>query len=132
MPAKRSAMRKIREVLRLKFEAKLSHERIAAATGVSKGAVSNFVQRAIQKSLGWPLPDDLDDAALERALFPQVVQREQYTPPDYAYGHQELKRKGVTLQRSGLSAKRDFHCRGVSSETRAAGCWPKRCRTSTR
>jgi hypothetical protein len=30
-------MRKIKEVLRLKFEAKLSHEKIAAATGMSKG-----------------------------------------------------------------------------------------------
>jgi hypothetical protein len=29
-------MRKIKDVLRLKFEAKLSHERIAAATGISK------------------------------------------------------------------------------------------------
>jgi transposase len=98
MPAKRSAMRKIKEVLRLKFEARLSHERIAAATGVSKGAVSNYVQRALQKSLGWPLPENLDEAALERLLFPQVLQREQYTHADYAYVHQELKRKGVTLQ----------------------------------
>jgi transposase len=40
----------------------------------------------------------LDDAALERLLFPQVLQREQYTHADYAYVHQELKRKGVTLQ----------------------------------
>jgi len=56
MPAKRSAMRKIKEVLRLKFEARLSLERIAAASGVSKGAVSNYVQRAVQKSLIWPLP----------------------------------------------------------------------------
>ena len=31
-----SAMRKIKEILRLKFEAKLSHERIAAATGASE------------------------------------------------------------------------------------------------
>ena len=82
MPAKRSAMRKITEVLRLKFEARLSHERIAAATGVSKGAVSNYVQRAIQKGLGWPLPQELDEAALERLLYPQVVQREQYTHAD--------------------------------------------------
>jgi putative transposase len=55
MSAKRSAMRKIKEVLRLKFEAKLSHERIAAATGVSKGAVTNYVQRALQKGLAWLL-----------------------------------------------------------------------------
>ncbi len=33
------AMRKIKDVLRLKFEAKLSHERIAAATGISKWTV---------------------------------------------------------------------------------------------
>jgi hypothetical protein len=30
-------MRKIKDVIRLKFEAELSHECIAAATGVSKG-----------------------------------------------------------------------------------------------
>jgi transposase len=60
-------MRKIKEVLRLKFEAKLSHERIAAAIGVSKGTVTNFVQRAVQKGLGRPLPEALDGAALEVA-----------------------------------------------------------------
>ena len=99
MPAKRSAMRKIKEVLRLKFEAKLSHERIAAATGVSKGAVTNYVQRSLQKGLGWPLPADLDDGRLEALLFPKAAAPgEQYAQPDCAYLHQELKRKGVTLQ----------------------------------
>jgi transposase len=91
-------MRKIKEVLRLKFEVRLSHERIAAATGLSKGAVSKYVQRAISKNLSWPLPEDLDDAVLERLLFPQVLQREHFVHADYAYVHQELKRKGVTLQ----------------------------------
>jgi len=87
-------MRKIKEVLRLKFEAKLSHERIAAATGVSKGTVSNFVQRAVQKGLGWPLPEDLDEADLEGLLFRQAAPCEQYEQPDFATIHQELKRKG--------------------------------------
>jgi len=41
-------MRQIKEVLRLKFEARLSHDRIAAACGVSKGAVTKYVQRAIE------------------------------------------------------------------------------------
>ena len=63
MPAKRSAMRKIKEVLQLKFEARLSHKHIAAATDVSKDAVSNYVQRAIQKGLGWPLPAEMDDVS---------------------------------------------------------------------
>lgn len=98
MPAKRSAMRKIKEILRLKFEAKLSHERIAAATGASKGAVSNYVQRAVQQGLSWPLPADLDEAALEKRLFRQAAPREEYAPPDFPYIHQELNRKSVTLQ----------------------------------
>ena len=98
MPAKRSAMRKIKDVLRLKFEAGLSHEKIAAATGLSKGAVTNTVQRAVQKGLSWPLPADLDDSRLEAMLYRQAAPRREYAQPDYALMHQELKRKGVTLQ----------------------------------
>lgn len=52
MPASRRAMRKIIDVLRLKFEAGLSHERIAAATKISKGAVTKYVQRARDAGLG--------------------------------------------------------------------------------
>lgn len=91
-------MRKIKDVLRLKFEARLSHEKIAAATGMSKGAVTNTVQRAVQKGLGWPLPAELDDSRLEAMLYRQAAPRGQYAQPDYALLHQELKRKGVTLQ----------------------------------
>ena len=98
MPAKRSAMRKIKEVLRLKFEARLSHEKIAAATGMSKGAVSNAVQRALQKGLSWPLPVELDEAQLEALMYRQAAALERYAQPDYAVIHQELKRKGMTLQ----------------------------------
>jgi transposase len=91
-------MRKIKEVLRLKFEAQLSHQRIAAATGLSKGAVTNYVQRAVHKGLSWPLPEELDEAALEALLFKQVAVRAGYAIPDFAHIHQELKRRGVTLQ----------------------------------
>jgi transposase len=91
-------MRKIREILRLKFEANLSHEKIAAATGVSKGAVTNAVRRALERGLSWPLPGDLDDTRLESLLYVQAAARAAYTHPDYGRLHQELKRKGVTLQ----------------------------------
>ena len=40
MPRERIPMRKIKEVLRLKFDCDLSHERIARALGLSKGVVS--------------------------------------------------------------------------------------------
>ena len=92
-------MRKIKEVIRLKFEADLSHDRIAAATGVSKGTVTKYLQRAREVGLDWPLPVEMDDGQLEALLFPRgapLVTR--YTEPDFAQLHQELKRKGVTLQ----------------------------------
>ena len=92
-------MRKIKEVIRLKFEADLSHERIAAATGVSKGAVTKYLQRTREMELGWPLPVGMDDGKLEALLFPRappLVAR--HVEPDFAHLHQELKRKGVTLQ----------------------------------
>jgi transposase len=97
MPAKRKAMRKIKEVLRLKFEAGLSHERIAAACAVSKGAVSKYVQLAHACGIGWPLPPEMDDAELEARLFPAGPVVTTHAAPDFAHIHQELKRKGVTL-----------------------------------
>ena len=58
-------MRKIKEVIRIKFEADLSHDRIAAATGVSKGTVTKYLQRAREVGLDWPLPEAMDDAQLQ-------------------------------------------------------------------
>ena len=99
MPTKRKAMRQIKEVLRLKFEAKLSHERIAAATGLSKGAVTGYLKRAVDAGIGWPLVPPLDDAALEARLFRTAGgPAADHAAPDFARIHQELKRKGVTLQ----------------------------------
>ena len=99
MPTKRKAMRQIKEVLRLKFEAKLSHERIAAATGLSKGAVTSYLKRALDAGISWPLAPQIDDAALEARLFPVAsAPAAGHAAPDFAHIHQELKRKGVTLQ----------------------------------
>lgn len=91
-------MRKVREVLRLKHEAGLSLERIAAAVGLSKGAVAKYLQLARARDLSWPLPEDCDEAALERLLFPAKAAHGPFVVPDWFRIHQELKRKGVTLQ----------------------------------
>ena len=99
MPTKRVPMRKIREVLRLKFQAALSHEQIAKALALSKGVVSKYIRLAVAAGLSWPLPEELDDdARLEALLFPVKAKPERYTEPDYPVIHQQLKRKGVTLQ----------------------------------
>ena len=63
-------MRKIREVLRLKWAAGMSNRRIAASCGVSRPTVSEYLRRAESAGLTWPLPADASDARLERLLFP--------------------------------------------------------------
>lgn len=70
MPAKRLSMRKIREVLRLKWVQGLSNRQIAEACGIARPTVSEYLSRAAEAGLYWPLPVDLDEAALERQLFP--------------------------------------------------------------
>jgi len=46
-------MRKIKDVLRLKLDAQLSHERIAASLGLSKGVVAKYVSLAAAAQLDW-------------------------------------------------------------------------------
>jgi transposase len=83
----------------LKWECRLTHRDIARSVGVGTGTVSEYTQRAVRAGLSWPLPDDLDDAALEARLFPgapaAAVERQL---PDWNWVHQELRRKHVTLQ----------------------------------
>ena len=51
MPVARISMKKIIEILRLKYEVKLSHEQIGKAIGISKGAVSKYVSLATAKNV---------------------------------------------------------------------------------
>ena len=70
MPEKRLPMRRIREVLRLHFESKLNERQIAKICSVGKGTVRRYLKRIAGTGLSWPLPADLDDAALEHRIFP--------------------------------------------------------------
>ena len=99
MPAERITMRKIKEVLRLKFECRLSNRKIADSACVARSTVGDYVRRAKAAGLSWPLPEDMDDGRLEQILFDQVPHspKDQRPPIDFSYLHKELKRKGVTL-----------------------------------
>lgn len=64
-------MRKIREVLR--GGVRVAHSgRAAQSCRMGKGTVGIYLRRASAKGLGWPLPEDMDDRALEGMLFPKV------------------------------------------------------------
>ena len=90
-------MRKIKDVLRLKLDAQLSHERIAASLGLSKGVVTKYVTLAAAAQLDWPTIQGLDEADLQRRLLPAPAKHSDVALPDYGYVHQELRRKGMTL-----------------------------------
>ena len=62
------------------------------------GTVSLYLQRTAQRGLGWPLPAELDDAAIEARLFARAAPVHDRIQPDCAYIHRELKRDSVTLQ----------------------------------
>jgi transposase len=92
-------MRKIKEVLRLKWAQGQSNRRIAAACRIGHPTVGEYLRRATEAGLSWPLPGDLDDAYLERLLFPPPpdIPATDRGIPDWAQVRQELKHKGVTL-----------------------------------
>ena len=107
VPRPRSAMRKIREILRLTFREGLSRRATAAATGLPFTTVSDHVARAERAGLGWPLPPDMDDARLEARLFarPEVPPAAGRPLPDWPTVQRELRRKDMTLQLLHLEYK---------------------------
>jgi len=116
MPGERLSMRKIREVLRLRFAQGLSQRAVGASVRLSTGAVNACLNRARMAGLGWPLPEGLDDAQLEALLYPPAPQvaTEQRPLPDWAVVHRELRRPNVTLAllweeyRTGAGAQDGF------------------------
>ena len=89
-------MRKIREVLRLKFEARLSDEKVAQAIGSARSTVQECLRRARESDLSWPLPPGLDEETLHARLYRREVPLSRTPDPDFAHLHAELKRAGVT------------------------------------
>jgi hypothetical protein len=99
MAKMRMSMRKIREMLRLTHELGLSVRQVCEATGVGKTAVSEYVSRAKVAGITWPIPLEIDDAALERLLFTPAGFHEGSTKRllDWTKVHKELKHRSVTL-----------------------------------
>lgn len=62
-------MRKIREVLRLKFEVGLSARQVAVSLQVGRASVGEYLNRFAASGLTWP--SVLTDAELQRRLFPR-------------------------------------------------------------
>jgi transposase len=89
----RLPVRKIREVLRLKA-AGFSDRKIASAIGSARSTVQEFVRRAHESGINWPLSDDLDERALQGRLYRRSVPLSSRSAPDFAAPHAELSRQG--------------------------------------
>jgi len=99
MPRPRSAMRKIKEVLRLGLAEGLSCRLVGKATGLATTTVFDYLARAKAAGLSWPLAEGSDDVALEQLLFRQPAAPAHPRPlPDWAALDRELRSKqNVTL-----------------------------------
>lgn len=107
MAQKRLSMRKLREVLRLKYERELSNRKIGINLNISHVTVAEYLRRAEQAGLGWPLAEEWDDDRLQAALFPPTAPSKVPRPvPDWSHVYRELGRhKGVTLELLWLEYK---------------------------
>src|SRR4051812_27621477 len=95
LPARRLSMRRIKEVLRLRYELGLGQRQIARSCSIGQSTVFDYLKRAEAVGLRWPPPEDWDDERLERSLFAygQHQQRSPERPqPDFDSIHEQLKR----------------------------------------
>ena len=93
-------MRRVREILRLKYECGATERAIARSIGIARSTVALTVERAAASKLSWPLPATLTDRVLEAMLYAsagalQGLRRK--AEPDWTHVHRELRRPGVTL-----------------------------------
>lgn len=94
------SMKKLKDILRLKYNAKLTHRQIAASLSISASVVSRYVARAAQMGItAWPLDAKWDDATLSRTFLQTKAPLKKHRLPDWLEVQEELKqRKLVTLQ----------------------------------
>jgi transposase len=97
-------MRKLREVLRLRFELHLGYQQIGRSCGIGVSTVCKYLQRAEAAGVTWPLPEGWDEARLEVTLFPRsgLLTQEKLSvrdKPDFESIHEQLRQhRHLTLQ----------------------------------
>jgi transposase len=97
-------MRSIKEVLRLRHQHQLSVREIARSCGLPVSTVGDYLKRAATAQITWPLSDELDEVQLQERLLASPPSEAPASPasakaaPDWAAVHEQLRRKGVTLQ----------------------------------
>ncbi len=95
MPAERLSMRKIKEILRLKWASGLSNRKIAHSCGIARPTVNEYLRRAEQAGLSWPLSDEWED-----------------TKQSVDFYHIIIKTCGLRTCMTGIGGENDWAKRG--------------------
>jgi len=103
MPRTRIAMRKVKEVLRLRYDLAMSYSQIRRSCGVSNGTLNSLLARAEKAGLTrWEQVRDLSEEALEKRLFQRADDGqwlEERPLPNWAEVDRDLRRhKHLTLK----------------------------------
>jgi len=107
-------MRKISEILRLRYELNCSYRDIARSQNISVTTISEYMARAKVAGIKWPLPEGMSEENLYKLLFLPTDDLSKNRPrPDWDWVYQELRKKGVTRQLLWREY-RDVHSNGLS------------------
>lgn len=99
MPQPRTERRRIREVLRLKFELGLSTAATAARARIARSTVKQYLDRLASPGLSYEQARAMDDADLDRQLFATPAVNSVDRPvPDWSGVERQLRGRGVTLK----------------------------------
>lgn len=93
-------MRQIHEILRLKYQNRLSLREIGRSCGLPTSTVGDYLRRAEIAGISWPPPPELSESQLVERLMatPPPAGEPVQVQPDWPHIHAELRRPSVTLQ----------------------------------
>src|SRR5690242_11616277 len=131
MPRPKVAMRRIKEVLRLKEGLGLSDTAVSRSVRIARSTVKEYLDRAAAAGLNWETVAELSEEELDRRLFAAVDTRHWDRPlPDWEAVEKELRGRGVTLRlcqrrREAASAGRSKTASGWDAKGlhQRAFCW---------
>ena len=101
MAQERLSMRKIKEIIRLRLECRLSVRQVARSCDTARSTVDDYLQRTAAAKLDWAAVAGMSETELEMRLFPPGAEKPPPPTrplPDFVWIQQELRHhKNVNL-----------------------------------
>lgn len=96
----RVSMNKVKEILRLRHECRLSVRKVALSIKTSHSTVLEYLRKAVENGIGWPVGEGWSEEKLREIFFPVEGESKSQRKnlPDFEYVMKEMRKKGVTLQ----------------------------------